>query len=297
MYWKNRFKKSLSKIYILKLLYHVYQSIMNGLFNEKAKRHIKVVANEMEFEVVSNNYRLWNRFNSEKLEPETFAFYRKYVSPEKEVIDIGGFIGTTAIIAYSLNAKKISIIEADPANFQLLKRNCMINYLNDKVELFNICISENSGDIVGFGFMDVNNKDTSTKSIGGDRKVITESLRDFLSKRDLKNTNIIKIDIEGAEQLIDDGLDYISVFPGIVVLLSMHTVFWDDKAKTTKRLIKVFRKFDVYSDKEELIQEEQLKKTMLAEDKTSTWEGKTGRFFTLILKTKGPDGYNSDSIE
>ncbi|MDR2914873.1 MAG: FkbM family methyltransferase [Tannerella sp.] len=287
MYWKNRIKKTISNSGVLKFLYdNCFLETMNLLFNKREKRHIKVVANEMAFEVIASHYRIWNMFNSEKLEPETFDFYRKYVSPEKEVIDIGGWIGTTVMIAYSLNARKISVVEADPENFQILKRNCMINYLNDKVELFNICISEKTGDIVGFGFTDVNNKDTSTKSIGGERKVVTTSLVDFLSGRNLNNTNIIKIDIEGAEQVIDDGLDYISGFPGIIVLLSMHTVFWDDKAKTTERLIPAFRKFDVYSDKEESISEEELKIMMLAEDKSPTWDDRTGRFFTLILKTK-----------
>ena len=286
MYWKNRVKSFINKNSFTKFLYCIFLDTMNFLFNKKEKHHIKVVANDMDFEVVSNNYRIWNMFNSEKLEPETFAFYRKYVSPEKEVIDIGGWIGTTVITAYSLNAKKITVVEADPANFQILKRNCMINYLNDKVVLYNRCISEKSGEIVGFGYTDSNNKDTSTKSIGGERRVVTISLRDILSKCDLNNTNIIKIDIEGAEQLIDDGLDYISEFPGIVVLLSMHTVFWDDKAKAIERLIRPFRKFDVYTEKEEFINEERLIEMMNAEYKHPVWEGKTGYFFTLILKTK-----------
>ncbi|MDR0573139.1 MAG: hypothetical protein LBG96_03765 [Tannerella sp.] len=56
--------------------------------------------------------------------------------------------------------------------------------------------------------------------------------------------------------------------------------------KTTERLMPVFRKFDIYSDKEEFISEEELKIMMLAEDKSPMWEYRTGRFFTLILKTK-----------
>lgn len=286
MYWKNRIKRIVEKSSISRFLYQTFLEIMHFLFNKKEKRHIRVVANEMEFEVLANNYRIWYLYNSEKLEPETFAFYRKYVSPEKEVIDIGGWIGTTVLMAYSLNAKKISVIEADPGNFQILKRNCRMNYLNDKVELFNLCISDKTGDIVGFGYTDSKNKDTSTKSIGGDRKVMTTSLKEFLVERDLNNTNIIKIDIEGAEQLIDEGLDYISTFPGIVLLLSMHTVFWDDKAIATERLMNAFRKFDVYTEQEELLTESQLKEMMLAEHKNTSWEGKTGSFFTLILKTK-----------
>jgi hypothetical protein len=100
------------------------------------------------------------------------------------------------------------------------------------------------------------------------------------------DVNIIKIDIEGGEQYIEKGLDYISGFCDIKILLSIHTPFWTNKEKTTDMLLKQFKKFDVFTDLKQKAGEDELKQMMLSEQPTS-YEGKTGNFFTLILKTKG----------
>ncbi|GHT82359.1 hypothetical protein FACS1894137_01080 [Spirochaetia bacterium] len=225
-------------------------------------------------------------FDSEKWEPETFAFYKKYVSPMKEIIDIGGWIGPTVLIAYSYNPKRISVVEADPANYQILKTNCLKNYLNDKVELNNICIADETGKIVEFGYTDEEVLDTSTKGIGGKRvKVSTISLEDFLKTKDMVNVNIIKIDIEGGEQFIGNGIDYISKFPGINVLLSIHVPFWLDKIKTMEMLLKEFEKFNLYTDRDEKISIDKIRELMLEENEIP-YADRKGLFFTIILKTQ-----------
>jgi hypothetical protein len=128
----------------------------------------KAVSNEMEFDVVANKF--WSWFNSGKYgvgiwEPETREFYKEFVSPVKDIIDIGGWIGPTVLIAYSYNPKKIYVVEADTVNYQILKMNVMKNYLQDKVELYNICISDETNNIVNFGYIDEKVKNTSTNAI------------------------------------------------------------------------------------------------------------------------------------
>jgi FkbM family methyltransferase len=246
----------------------------------------KAESNEMIFDVSDENKEFWQCFNNRTWEPETVKFYRKYVSPDKEVIDIGGWIGPTVLIAYSFNPKKISVVEGDPANYQILKMNCHRNILTDKVELYNICIYKESGTIMSFGYNDETVLDTSTKGIGGKRvKVKTISLEDFLLTKDMENTNIIKIDIEGGEQYIEKGLKYISKYKDIVVLLSMHTPFWENKDKTAKMFLEILNDYEVLSDKEETVPTEKLKSLMYSEEQTG-YRGKTGKFFTIILKTR-----------
>jgi hypothetical protein len=125
----------------------------------------KAISNGMEFDVTPSTF--WSIFNSGRWEPETREFYKKYVSPLKAVVDIGGWIGPTALIAYSNNPLRIHVVEADPVNYQNLKANCIRNYLMDKIDLHNICISDKTDDIVKFGCIDENIKGTSTKAIGG----------------------------------------------------------------------------------------------------------------------------------
>jgi len=254
-------------------------------FSRKIKIVSYAVSNEMKFDVIPS--RFWNDFNHHLWEPETRIFYKKYVLPTKEIIDIGGWIGPTMMIAYSYNPKKIYVVEADPANYQILKQNVFKNLLNDKVELYNVCIGNKNDEIVSFGYTDENFLDTSTKGIGGNRvKVKTATLEDFLKTKDMSKINIIKIDTEGAEQYMEKGLAYISQFPDITVLFSIHGPFWNDKQKTANMLLEQFKNYDVFTDKEEKITENELLEKMLSNDTIAFLEGKTGLFFTVILKTK-----------
>jgi FkbM family methyltransferase len=234
------------------------------------------IFNGITFDVVPHHF--WRGFNRAEWEPETQKFYRKYVAPDKKIIDIGGWIGPTVLMAYALNPKRISVVEADPANYQILKRNCLGNYLDDKVELHNLCISNESWKVVTFG---TSEEDSSTKRIGmGNVKVATMAALDFLKSQNLNEVNIIKIDIEGGEQFIEKGLDYISTFSGICVLLSVHIPFWDNPENTTRTLLKEFEKFDLYSEKEELMSRNEVENVMSS--KKIPYAG----FFSLILKTR-----------
>ncbi|MDL2272296.1 FkbM family methyltransferase [Desulfovibrio sp. OttesenSCG-928-I05] len=267
----------------------VRKNVRRKLLNKDIQSTV-AISNGMKFNVLPiypGTGDFWKIFNDQSWELETFNFYKKYVRPDKNVIDIGGWIGPTMIIAYSFNPRRICVVEADPANYQILKHNCYGNYMQDKVELFNICISDRTGDIVGFGSIDKGKEDSTTHCMNGDRiRVVTTDIIDFLKARDLENTNIIKIDIEGAESVIADGLDYIARFTGIRILLSMHPPFWDKpKAEVAARLLPIIQKYDIFTDDDRPMDLKDVEKMMLDESPCG-WDGKTGMFFSIILKTK-----------
>jgi len=278
----------------MKMKFQSVQKIFDRLRGkDKTKRKAKramvekmgdnhAIFNEMQFEVVPNSF--WKAFNSGAWEIETREFFKAHTSPDKEIIDIGGWIGPTMLIGYSCNPRKITVVEADPANFQILKKNCRRNFLDDKVELHCVCIFDKTDEIVSFGYNDENVQDSSTKGIGGERiKVKTITLRDFLRTKDMENTSIVKIDIEGGEQFIGEGLDYIAQFPQINTLLSLHPPFWKDKQETTNMLLEKLKDFSIWLDTGEEISLEKLKILMLDETRT-IYEGKTGLFFSVILR-------------
>jgi FkbM family methyltransferase len=279
------FVKKIKSLY-RKIVPEKIRDILWNIRNPKKKEMAVDYAfsNEMKFNVIPNIF--WGRFNNCLWEQETIRFYRNNVSPDKEVIDIGGWIGPTMLIAYSYNPQKIYVVEADPSNYQILKQNTFNNYLDDKVKLFNICISDKDDEIVSFGYNDENIKNTSTKGIGGTRvKVKTKTLENFLQTLDMSKINIIKIDTEGGEQYMENGLKYISKYSGIKILFSIHTPFWTNKTETANMLIKQFENYDVFTENEEKITENELMGRMLNE-KPTVYNDKTGVFFTLILKTK-----------
>lgn len=260
------------------------KSVREKLLTPKWKAQDYAIANGMRFAVTPHEF--WHPFNEKIWEPETLQFYSKYTHPMKEVIDIGGWIGPTMLLAYAYNALKITVVEADPANYQILKTNCRKNYLEDKVELHCTCISDTTDEILNFGGQNTMiPQDSSTNCIGGQRvKVRTTSCLDFLQSKDLRKVNIIKIDIEGAERFIADGLEYISRFPDITVLLSIHTPFWPDKRETARVLMAELEKFQVFSEKETAMDKAELE-AMLTAEVPCSWPDKTGKFFTLLLKT------------
>lgn len=233
----------------------------------------QAVVNDMNFDVDPSDF--WQKFNDGEWERETFAFYREHVSPEKDVIDIGGWIGPTMLLAYAFNARKVTVVEADPANFQRLKRAVRANYLEDRIELLNLCLSHRSGDIVKFGAAS-KKKGSSTKRIGvGQTKVITTSATDFIKGLDLDRVNVIKIDIEGAEQDMLEALDLISDHPGISILFSVHVPLWRDARKTIAELLEKAEKFEVFDEKGRLQPPDYLRKRFENEG-----------YFAFILKSR-----------
>ncbi|MCL1891749.1 MAG: FkbM family methyltransferase [Alphaproteobacteria bacterium] len=249
------------------------------------------IVNGMSFDVVPlqiGDTDFWHIFNTKQWEPGTFEFYKKHVRPDKDVIDIGGWIGPTMLIAYSLNPRAVHVVEGDPANFQTMKINAMQNYAQDKVRMQNICVSDKTGDVVEFGLTDESHPDSSTKSMnaGGGVKVLTTDIVEYLKSKDLADTSIVKIDIEGAEQLCARGLAYMSEFPGLNVLLSLHPPFWEDKGGVVNKLMPEFKKFDIFNEEGKPLELSELQDMML-EECDCNWAGKKGRFFTIILKSRG----------
>lgn len=217
----------------------------------------------------------WQKFNDGEWEQETFAFYRERVSPQKDVIDIGGWIGPTMLLAYAFNARKVTVVEADPANFQRLKRTVRGNYMEDRVELLNLCLSGRTGDLVRFGAAS-KKKGSSTKRIGvGQTTVVTASATDFIKGLKLDDVNIIKIDIEGAEQDMPEALDLISEHPGISILFSVHVPLWRDPAATIVELLAKAEKFEVFDEKGQPQTHDHLRKRFEKEG-----------YFAFILKTR-----------
>jgi len=61
------------------------------------------------------------------------------------IIDIGAYIGDTALLFIRGGAKEVCAVEPSPANLELLKINIEQNHFSDKVHLFPVAISDQDG--------------------------------------------------------------------------------------------------------------------------------------------------------
>ncbi len=126
------------------------------------------------------------------------------------VLDIGANIGYyTLIFARLVGEKgKVYAFEPDPVNFALLKRNVEINGY-DNVVLIEKAVSDRSGKIRLF-LCEENKGDHRIYNSGDHRDVIDVegvSVDDYFEKK--QHIDFIKMDIQGAEGLVLQGMEYI----------------------------------------------------------------------------------------
>lgn len=240
--------------------------------------------NQMYFKVLpcaSKDGDYWDIVNKGKWEPETFDFMRNYIRPDKDYIEIGGWIGSTAMAAYAYNPRQVYTIEADPANYQTLKMNIYNNHLQDKIKMFNACLTdtENSGKIIPFGTADKEKPNSSSHRLDNGSRIMikTTNALPFIKKNcDIKNINTMNIDIESSEIYMKDVFKYFED-KNIAILLSLHNPFWQDKIKSANYIysyIKGYTILDPFTYNE--ITKPQIKDKLLE-----------NKFYSIILEGRG----------
>ncbi|MAE49227.1 hypothetical protein CMI48_00660 [Candidatus Pacearchaeota archaeon] len=122
--------------------------------------------------------------------------------PKKAIIlDLGANIGTfTTLAAKNQNTKKVYAYEPFPENTALLVRNIAMNDLNEKVSINAEAVSGKSGTTKFY----LNHKGPATHSLhnktGKSITVPTISLSQILKKQKIKKVDLLKLDVEGAEE-------------------------------------------------------------------------------------------------
>lgn len=212
----------------------------------------EVYINQMKFKVeacASSGGDYWESVNNKTWEPETFLFMKNYIRPDKGYLEFGAWIGSTILGAYAFNPSKIYGIEADVANFNILKHNIHNNHLEDKVKVFNACLTDkiHSNKIIPFGTADEERPTSSSHRIDNGSRILVKTINafPFIKKNcDLKNINAINIDIESSEIYMKDVFKYFEN-KKVAILLSLHNPFWQDKAKSASDIYNYIQKYTI----------------------------------------------------
>ena len=202
----NQVKKATDKIsYILKNYEKEIKQLEKELVTESefldiAKKWQKFIDN-VKFE---NGYTLYGNYKLPVNMLEYSVFVDKHQIDEienlesvknKNIIDVGGFIGDSALILSPLTNKKVYSFEIEPNNYKYLKETIDINHLNNVVAL-NLALGDKNDNIsinsMGSGTtIDVNKTDDSTYS--------QITLDNFVKDNHNLQIGLIKVDIEGYE--------------------------------------------------------------------------------------------------
>lgn len=176
------------------------------------------------------NWNFW-RDGFENWEPETFNIFDIFLSQDKDLLDIGAWVGPTSIYG-SLNSRNVVSVEPDPVAFDFLSKNIQLNNISNITLLNKACSNDpavyiNSKYCFGSSMSFVSSEESGGNSI----KVDGVSVSDLLSFGEF---SLIKMDIEGYEEiLIPDNIDLILNIP---LFLSIHKPFYIDPSNLLESL-------------------------------------------------------------
>lgn len=126
----------------------------------------------------------------------------------KNILDIGSHIGLFTLRASKLASKsRITSIEANPLNFNLLRRNMAVNHLFDRVRILNFAAGEQRGKAsLSIGELSRGDSSIKLKSKNNLNSMIVEvfPIDELLFADD--EWDMIKLDVEGAEVEVLKGL-------------------------------------------------------------------------------------------
>jgi len=169
-------------------------------------------------------------------EDELFDLFNVHLEQNKQYLDIGSWIGSTAIYA-TRKVSEVVCVESDPVSIIKLKRNIDVNRTESIVHIEEKAIFNEEGK---FYFGRSNHSNTSQyndsmsqlkieKKYEDDILVETITFGQIIKKYNLTNLCFIKIDIEGGEEhILTEVLDYIFTH-NIPTYISFHYEWWIDK--------------------------------------------------------------------
>jgi FkbM family methyltransferase len=189
-------------------------------------RNTTCTLGEFEFGVSRGPHdAFWRDVEAGRWEPQTFAVFRRYISPQTTVLDVGAWIGPTALYASKL-ARRVYAFEPDPVARAELEQNILLNGASDKIEVIAACITEHGGKVrlrtpsPGDSLSSLVLHDSASK--GFDTPSMT--LSGFLETRSINDPMFIKVDVEGYEFELCPALSQVLHTRRATLHLSLHTV-------------------------------------------------------------------------
>lgn len=151
-------------------------------------------------------------------EPEISHLVGQILKPGDVFVDIGANVGYDSLLGSSLVGPlgRVIAIEASPTTFAELKKNIALNK-STNIRAVNVAVSDREGTLDLFD-VSARNCGAATTLVERGGKLIASvdalPLRQILTPTEMRSVRLMKIDVEGAEQMIlNDILDNIEAFP------------------------------------------------------------------------------------
>ena len=189
-------------------------------------------------------------------EPDLTAYLRSHLSTGRVFVDVGANIGYFSLEAARLVGPDghVVAIEAAPWIAEELHKNVVRNGQEEIIRLVTMAVSDRQT-VLDLFAGPVNNIGLTTTVAGrGFQKRATieaAPLGSILSPEEIKHARIIKIDVEGAEVAVLDGMLPMidSLAQDVDILIELSPAWWPDKSRTPDEVLEPFFKagFEAYT--------------------------------------------------
>ena len=141
----------------------------------------------------------------------------------KHIIDAGGYVGDTALLFSSYTDKNIHVFEASPSNMDIIRETIRLNHLDNIVPVSK-ALGEKSGTAT-FSLGERNSCNSLVERPGYNYpnhiEVPVITLDDYVRENNLE-VGLIKVDIEGGEQLLLKGAVETICTQHLILLISIY---------------------------------------------------------------------------
>lgn len=159
-------------------------------------------------------------------EPASLRLWSSLAKTSRRVLDIGAYTGIYGLLAASSNVSvRVDCFEASSRNFERLKRNVALNTFEDRVRAIHAIVSDVDGEGTLYETYAAPNILSSVHSISKPRgaPVAVRSVSiDRLPEGG--EVDLIKIDVEGAEQQVIAGMSELIASRKPVILLEANSL-------------------------------------------------------------------------
>jgi len=172
-------------------------------------------------------------------EPQSTRIFSEIIPKNAKVVDVGANIGYYALIEARV-AQKVYAIEPEPNNLELLRKNIALNSYEDILEVHQFAVSDRMG-VASLEISDIPNRHRlQVPSAIQSRMAIeveTTTLDAFLEN---KNIDVIRMDLEGAEWLVINGMKKIlRNGKPLILFIEVHREFLSDYGGDARKLLEL----------------------------------------------------------
>jgi FkbM family methyltransferase len=165
-------------------------------------------------------------------EPSQTSIVQRIMREDRVFVDIGAHVGYYTLLAAALGAQ-VRAFEPDPTIASMLRRNVQLNAFEASVHISEVAVAADSDGRTLYRGPRHNRGLTSTSSkwnLEASGTVESAPIGELLTEEILAATQIIKIDVEGTEPAVVEGLGRVgdSLATDAVVLVELSPRWWQN---------------------------------------------------------------------